>query len=444
MTEQRRWRGRLGHETRVFAAALAAGLPAVVVSLALLWTGDHRLKVQSTLTLIIVATWLALSASVRAQVVRPLQLIANLLEAARQGDYSIRGRAQDAGVTLGTALGEVNAVCETLRTQRLGALEASALLSKVMLEIDVVILAFDKDARVRLVNRAGERLLARPPSQLLGQTAQSLGLAPLLQGPPVRTLETTFLGARGPWELRRAAFRQHGAPHDLVVLTDLQRALCQEERLAWQRLVRVLGHEINNSLAPISSIAGNLKRSLGRQPRPDDWESDLARGLDVVERRAEALNRFMAAYAQLAKLPPPRLAPLDVSAWMTRVAALDARLGVTVNPGPALSLLGDADQLDQLLINLVRNAIDAALETGGGVSLGWHKSGRQLEVLVSDEGPGIASASNLFVPFFTTKPAGSGIGLVLSRQIAEAHQGTLELRNREAPRGCVALLRLPL
>jgi nitrogen fixation/metabolism regulation signal transduction histidine kinase len=439
-----RWQASLGHDARVFVSALVGGLPGVVVSLALLWSGDHALKVRATLTMLVVVAWLAFAASVGEQVVRPLHAIANLLAALREGDFSIRARSLGAGEALGTVLEELNSMSAVLREQRLGAVEAHALLGTVMTEIDVAVFAFDGEHRLRLVNRSGERLLVAPQGRLLGQTAEALGMASFLAGEPARTLDVPFPGGRGPWEMRRASFRQRGMPHELVVLTDVKHALREEERQAWQRLSRVLGHEINNSLAPISSIAAELRAELGRETRRADWEADVTRGLGVIERRAGALARFMTAYAKLAKLPPPVLAAVDVEKWVRRVAALDNRAPVTVVSGPPLSVSGDSDQLDQLLINLVKNAIDAALETGGGVSVSWRRSRDCSEVVVTDEGPGIASASSLFVPFFTTKPEGSGIGLFLSRQIAEAHHGALELVDRGERRGCVAIVRLPL
>lgn len=434
---------RVPHDRAVFYLALAGGAPAVLTALGLLWWGgDYTPKVQWTLSTFAIVAWLAFAAAVRERVVRPLQTLSNLLAALREGDFSIRARGtgEDA---LGLALAEVNLLSEPLRVQRLGALEAAALLRRVMTEIDVAVYAFDEDERLRLTNRAGERLLAQPAERLLGRRAEELALEGCLRGDEQRVMEATFPAAVGRFDLRRSTFRQDGRPHQLIVLSDLSRTLREEERQVWQRLVRVLSHEINNSLAPIKSIAGSLQRLLAREDRPPDAEEDLRRGLGVIQTRSEGLARFMSAYARLARLPAPRLAPLDVGEWVRRVAALESRLFVEVMPGPPAVIEADGDQLDQLLINLVKNAADAALETDGGVRVGWRAPNHHVEVFVEDDGPGLPDTGNLFVPFFTTKRAGTGIGLVLSRQIAEAHGGALKLANRPARAGCVATLRLP-
>jgi signal transduction histidine kinase len=297
---------------------------------------------------------------------------------------------------------------------------------------------------LRLVNRAGERLLGRSADQLMGRTARSLGLGDCLTGEPRRVLDTAFPADGGRWELRRSVFRQGGEPVQLLVLTDLRHALREEELQAWQRLVRVLSHEINNSLAPIQSLAGSMRALLGRAPRPDDADDDLQRGLGVIGSRAESLSRFMRSYARMARLPAPVLAPVDVAALVDNVAQIENRLPVRIRHGPALTVSADGDQLEQLLINLVSNAVDAASETGGGVEISWRRLNATLDLRVVDEGPGLPGTANLFTPFFTTKRTGTGIGLVLSRQIAEAHGGTLTLENRDDARGCVARLRLPL
>jgi nitrogen fixation/metabolism regulation signal transduction histidine kinase len=434
----------MSHDTRLFLTALAAGFPAVLVSMIMLWTGDSTAKVQWTLTVLIVGFWLGFSSALRERVVLPLQTLSNLLAALREGDYSIRVRGGRIGDALGELTMEVNALSATLQEQRLGAEEATALLRTVMTEIDVAIFAFDDSHQLKLVNLAGAGLLARPAEKLLGFTAAELGLADCLEGDSTRTLQMNFPGGAGRWGMRRSVVREHGRPLLLLVIADLSRVLREEERQAWQRLIRVLGHELNNSLAPIKSMAGSLETLVAREPLPDDWRPDMRRGLEVIGSRAESLNRFMGAYAQLARLPQPKLQTVPVSPWIHRVAGLETRLKVQLQPGAEVTIKADGDQLEQLLINLLRNAVDAALETGGGVWVGWRARNRNLEVWVQDGGPGLAGTANLFVPFFTTKPGGSGIGLVLCRQIAEAHGGSLTLENRRGTQGCEARLRLPL
>jgi PAS domain S-box-containing protein len=424
--------------------ALGAGLPAVVVSMVMLWWGDYTPKVQWTLSVLIIGFWLGFAFSLREKVVLPLQTLSNLLAALREGDYSIRARGASREEALGQVMMEANALGETLRSQRLGALEATTLLRKVMEEIDVAVFTFDEDQRLTLVNRAGERLLARTAERLLKRTASELGLAECLEGGADRTFEKTFPGKSGRWGLRRSNFREGGLPHQMLVLADLSQALREEERQAWQRLIRVIGHELNNSLTPIKSMAATLAHLLQRQPTPPDWKEDAKRGMDVIAERSESLSRFMGAYARLARLPQPSFEALEVSPWIRRVAALETRRPVQVVPGPELVIQADASQLEQLLINLIRNAVDAVQETRGEVRVGWSTVGDDLEVWVEDEGPGLPNTANLFVPFFTTKAAGSGIGLVLSRQIAEAHGGSLALHDRDTGSGSVATLRLPL
>ena len=435
---------RLRFDQRILLLALAAGLPAALVALILLWTGTYTPKVQWTLTVFIVGVWTGCSFSVRQRVVLPLQTLSNLLAALRESDFSIRARGASGDDPLGAVMLEVNVLASTLHDQRLGALEAGALLRTVMVEIDVAVFTFDGAHALRLVNRAGERLLAQPAEQLLGRTADELGLRPCLMGHSPRIEDVAFPGGSGRYEVRRTTFRQGGRPHQLLVLSDVSRPLRDEERQAWQRLIRVIGHEINNSLAPIKSIAGSLESMLARDRLPDDWHDDMRRGLAVIATRSDALSRFTTAYARLAKLPAPSLDEVQVPALVRRVAGVETRLAIRIDGGPDLTIRADPDQLEQLLINLVRNAVDAAIQTRGGVRIGWRHEGRTIGLWVDDEGAGLPTASNLFVPFFTTKPGGSGIGLVLSRQIAEAHGGSLTLENHPDHPGCRAYLRLPI
>ena len=442
-------------DQQIFLLAVGAGVPGGVTALWILWTESYTPKVQWTLTVVILTTLFGLAASVRTRVVVPLQTLANLLAALREDDFSIRGRLRqgygaqgrfaDVDDPMGAALIEVNALAETLHQQRLGAVEATALLRTVMEQIDVAVFAFDPEHRLRMVNRTGERLMGKSMEHMLGRTTDELLLTDWFGDAPRIVDISPPGGGPGRWEVRKTTFRLGGLRHDLLVLSDVSRPLREQERQAWQRLIRVIGHELGNSLGPIKSIAGTLETLLHREPPPGDWREDMTRGLQVIASRTESLSRFTGASARLARLPAPRVAPVVLKPLLQRVAGFDTRVPVVLKPGPDVTVDADADQLEQLLINLLRNAADACLEVGGStVTTGWRRTRAGLEIFVEDEGPGLSNTANLFVPFFTTKPGGSGIGLVLCRQIAEGHGGSLTLENRKDTRGCRARLTLPL
>src|SRR3979490_1510742 len=313
-------RHRITHENRLTWITVGAVAPAMIVALLITWLGDYSAKVQWTLTLVMGGFAASFILSAREHVIRPLQTMTNLLAALREGDYSIRARGARADDALGEALLEINALGETLRLQRLGAFEATALLRTIMAEIDVAVFTFDPERRLRLVNRAGEDLLGQPIDKLLGRRAKDVNLDVCLDADQDAPLTLSFPGASGRWGVKRSSFRERGLPHELLVLTDLSRTLREEERRAWQRLVRVLGHEMNNSLAPIKSIAASLESLLKRDPPPADWRDDARSGLNIIATRAESLSRFMQAYARMARLPPPQKEPVDLGELVRRVA----------------------------------------------------------------------------------------------------------------------------
>jgi PAS domain S-box-containing protein len=430
-------------EHSVLALALVAGLPAAVALLYLTWGQSYTFEVRWTITTVVLVVWIGAAAMAFQMVTRALYLQSNLLGALREGDYSIRGAGGRPGSAVDLVMHEINALGDTLQRQRTEAVESTALLTSVMGAIDVAVFAFDMDETLVLANPAAERLIGKAATTLLGKHARELRLEKCLEGETPRLLDRPFGPESGRLELRRSTFRRDGKPHQLLVFADLTRSLREEEQLAWQRIVRVLSHEINNSLTPIKSIAHSIKRMLSRVPDLPR-AAEIQDGLNLIETRSGSLGRFLRAYAQLARLPKPQQRNVPIGPLAHRIAELENRLPVAVRASEDVEVNADPDQLEQLLINLVRNAVDATLETSGNVWIDWQKIDGSLQVTVEDEGPGLPDTSNLFVPFFTTKPTGSGIGLALSRQIAEAHGGSLTLENRSESRGCRATLRLPL
>lgn len=439
---------RLKYEHRVLLLGLMAGLAGTVASFFLLWHGDYTTRTRLTLGILLAIAWLAAPFMIRSSAAFPLRTLSNLLGALREGDYSLRAKGACLGDALGEAIWEANALAESLREERLGALEATALLRKILAEIDVAMFGFDGTQRLQLINDSGKRLLGGADRDLLGRRANELGLEECLTGGTPRVLDVTFPGGSGRWELRRGSYREKGVSHQLVFLSDLTRTLHEEERRAWQRLIRTVRHEVNNSLTPIQSVADSLRVLIARRPLPPDWEEDLQTGLGLIAERSEALDRFIGAYSRLMHLPPPSFSQVDVATLLRRVVGLETRMAVTIAGGPEVHIRGDRDQLEQLLINLVSNAVDASLQGrpdgDGTVSTGWSVEADRFEIHVDDDGPGLIQGTDVFVPFYTSKEHGSGIGLTLSRQIAEAHGGGLTLQDHPDRPGCRACLRLPL
>ena len=456
----RRKSHRAPFERRIIRSSLWLAVPGLVVSGVLIWLQDWALESKLALLFAELVVCGLIVAAIHDQIIRPLQTLANVVGALREEDYSFRARMAVPDDALGELSLEVNMLADLLAEHRIGAIEATALLQRVVEEVDIPLFAFDPSEALRLVNSAGERLLQQASPRLLGRTAAELGLKPCLSAENASIVPLHF-NSDARWFVRRSSFRQRGIPHTLVVLSDVSRALREEERRAWQSLIRVMGHELNNSLAPIKSIAGSLHARLSGTALPAEEREDFERGLGIIEARAASLNRFLQAYRQLAQMPPPVLKKSTLSPLVTRVAGLETRIEVKVIPGPEVTVMADPDQLEQMLINLVRNAAEAVLEgsssakglneadstpTNGfqpSVIISWKLLDKNVDLTIDDNGPGLLNPSNAFVPFYTTKPSGSGIGLVLSRQIAEAHGGSLELTNRPDERGCRVRVILP-
>jgi two-component system nitrogen regulation sensor histidine kinase NtrY len=456
-----RKRVSLLYERRIGFYSFLAALPGAIVSGILIWLQVWSTASKLAISFVELCVWWVLALALHEQTIRPLQTLANVVAALREEDYSFRARGAATDDALGELSLEVNALADLLADQRVRAIEATALLRRVVEGIDAPLFAFDPDRVLKLVNPAGEKLLLQASVRLVGRTADDVGLGECLNAAneSLVALPTSSPSAR--WLVRQSKFREKGVPHTLVVLSDVSRALRGEERKAWQRLIRVLGHELNNSLTPIKSIAGSLSARLAQTELNPEERHDFERGLEIIETRSASLNRFLQAYRQLAQMPPPVLRKIPLKPIVERVAFLETRLPVTIAPSPDVTLMIDPDQIEQMLINLVRNAVEAVLEPCPNyglprnpesreeipkpeVAMNWIVEDQNNVVLtIDDNGPGLLNPSNAFVPFYTTKPEGSGIGLAFSRQIVEAHQGSIEISNRDGKRGCQVRVTLP-
>jgi nitrogen fixation/metabolism regulation signal transduction histidine kinase len=436
---------RLSFERRLRLWFHLLGLPGLLLAWFLLRDVGVDVVIEAILLGLYALCWMFLVSILIDQITRPLQTLSNVVAALREDDYSFRARGAKRDDSVGDLAIEINSLANMLQTQRAGALEAIALVERVVDSMQSPVIAFDLGGRLKLLNAAAERGFGLKASTALGRSAEELGLLHVAASKDDELLSIES----SRWMVKRASFRLRGIPHMMIVLADVSAALRDEERQAWKRLIRVMGHEINNSLTPIKSIAESLRGQLPQTVVENDRE-DFERGLEVIENRAESLNRFLQAYRQLTGLPAPRFASFELKGLVHQVAQLETRLHVAVTGDLDLMMVGDADQIQQALINLVRNAAEAAMgpdakNDSAKVEITWSLLEDDVTINILDNGPGLTNESNLFVPFYTTKPTGTGIGLVLAQQIAEAHAGVLKLCNREdGVIGCKAELRLPV
>lgn len=437
-------------EKQLLFSILLAGLPGVLLGLFLLSRTDYSLDHKVEITALVVFLWLGLSGSARDRVMNSLRVLSNVISAVKDEDFSFRATKATPGDALGDLALEINSLSRALGEERAGAIEKTSLLRKIMAETGTIIFAFSPDNRLRIVNRAGALFLGRPEKEIMSRTALELGIEDLVAGPAWEVVSRSDSGVEKRWIVRRASFRQSGEPHNLIVLAEASEALRAEERVAWQRLIRVLSHEINNSLAPIRSIARTLRRMASTTELPMPISENLDHGLEVIHDRADSLNRFLQSYTRVAHVPRPDRRAVALDSLIAQIVTLESRLATNIVPGPSVQISVDPDQLEQALINLIKNAADSVLLVSGkqigpeAVTVLWAVHGKDIEIYIRDEGIGLTETENLFVPFYTTKQTGSGIGLLLSRQIIEAHQGTLTLRNRVERSGCEVIAKLPM
>jgi len=373
--------------------------------------------------------------------------LSNLLDAMVQGDYSLRARTSEGDKALNELVGAINSLALRLNKQRIESIENQLLLQTVIKHIDVAIIAFNESNELVLCNPAARKLLqltGNANDNVFTDTDNQLAQVDVINNGQSQVMTLTFSEQQGKYNVHKEAYRKDGKQQELLFITDVSTMLRSEERKAWQSLVRVISHEINNSLSPIASISQSLQRLLIKQSNIEEHTDFLIEGLTVIAQRTKSLGGFVNSYKQIASLPEPVKQLTSIASLVNKVTKLYPEDTVEMVTLDDVSLSVDAVQLEQVLINLVKNAVEAINNTGvsGKVSISWQGVGKNFKLVIVDDGTGVSNPDNLFVPFYTTKAKGSGIGLVLCRQIIEAHGGKLSLANRSDAKGCIAVIEL--
>lgn len=433
---------RLATELRLFLLVLSNAIP---VTLLLVW-----LSVESPLPraakwaiAVVVLAWiLVVAATVRRELLRHIRTLSNIVESTRAQDYSMKAtRARDPG-ELAELYQQINGLTDSLRIGRQSEQELLSILEKVVSQINVAIIVFDAHDQIRLVNQLAGALLKSSPDKLIGVRCADTVLAQLPFSDEPKLIDFRFPGAEGRWQIRQHYYRHQGQASRIVFIADLKQVLSDEEIAAWQRLIRVISHEVNNSLTPITSLCQTLTGILAKSGNEAD--ADVRLGLSVIAERAKGLQDFISVYARLARLPEPNRVLFPAAVLAGKLQRIFAGQALEIVPFPDVAVFGDPVHLEQALINLIKNGLEANPAGASAVLLSCRLRDGQCEFQIADHGAGIGNPDNLFVPFYTTKTEGAGIGLILCRQIAAKHHGHVSLENRTDGPGAVARLILPL
>jgi nitrogen fixation/metabolism regulation signal transduction histidine kinase len=426
---------------KIFTLALFASLPSYLCALIFLWNIEYSNYAKTLLTTLLTLSVFGFAWLIKQQLKFQFQTLSNLVEAVRGGDYTLRGKQRSVDDPLAELTGQINLLSSSLSDQRIASEEAYRLLDKTIAHINVAIFAFDANQKVKLVNPAAGRLFACEFQQLFGQSAANLSLIDFLSGEQSQLIEYAFPGGSGRWQVRLDSYQDKGIQGKLLFITDLKTVLREEELKAWKNLIKVISHEVNNSLYPIHSISQTLNKIVASSALEEDYQNDITEGLAVIGERANNLTDFIKRYAKVAKLPEPNKQIFTMERLLAHTAIIPANVNDIIIDDASYQLMelyADQSMMEQVLINLLKNA----LEAGAPVVLSWGEDDKCQWVHIVDHGTGITNPANLFVPFYSTKNTGSGIGLVLCQQILDKHNGAITIENR-AEGGCLASIKLP-
>lgn len=430
------------------AVFLTGMIPTVLLVVALSFLNISSYFVAFA-AIILIATNLYMVLSVWQSTEYEFRNVYNLIDAVAQGDYSFRGLTHTGDSALNDVIKILNSLASNIQQQRYKSEENFLLVKKIVDHIDVAIIAFSHDASIQLLNPAATRLLNINANDLFTKVPDRLRI--ILDIEPGETHVVSF--QLGRFRIHKEQFVLDGMVHNIAFVTNLSRILRREERKAWKNLLRVISHEVNNSVAPLSSYSSVLIKQVEAREIDPRLQEELVEGLTVIKNRARSMADFVARYKDISKLPEPVLQAVNIEDIVRRVAQLFPA-GKVQFEGYSTIFHADPNLLEQALINVVKNGIEATeahkvvtepigsrVECGAWIS--WTSKPSGFEIHISDAGGGIQSIENLFTPFFTTKKSGTGIGLIISRQIIESHNGQLALTNRQDSQGCLAVISLP-
>ena len=435
-----------------FSLAILATLPGMIATSVLLYVSEFDPLEITTILVFVTLPWLIGIACFYSNAISPWKTVANILMSFREGDYSIRASAKNQNDAVGLVLNELNSIADYLHHSRRAEFASRKLMQRLLAEIDVAVFLFDNHFNLVMVNAYGAKLYGRSESDLLGNSIADLELTFAQFSAHSSSHEHQFPKQKSRWLVKNSGYRQHGLAHQIILLADIGENLRAEELVAWQKLIRILSHEINNAMTPLKTTAGSMNRILKKDALPQNWRENFLEGIQIIDQRVDNLTRLVSSYAQVSRLPQPNKKQFSLKPLLLRVQASFQPQNIQLQLASELDieLKADAAQLEQVLINLLKNSLEANKANGKNdadtetVLIHAKANAEQLTMTLRDNGAGIENLDNLFIPYFTTKVTGNGIGLFVSRQIIEAHGGSIDLRNRKDHQGCIATICLPL
>lgn len=420
---------------RSFVLVLLSAVPSFIMIGTLTWLGDYDTLESITIAVLVVVPWLVMVVMHYQLSIRPWRAVVNILLSFKERDYSIRSPAAPLDDVVCIVLSELNAIADSLSLSRSDVIDTQHLLSRILAEVDVAVFLFNQDNEIVLANRYASSLFSVNPESLQGKTLESLGLEFAKYSAPTSLHEHAFPTRKSRWLVKHSSYRQQGQPHQFILLADIGKNLRQEELEAWQKLIRILSHEINNTLTPLKTSVAVMRRTLPRVVQAQEDQEDMIESLDIIDNRIDSLNRLVNDYGQMARLPKPNRQMASITDLCRHVIRSFEQQGVVLMKGDDIRMNIDPAQIEQVVVNLIKNAVEANHDVSR-VEVHLSKDENQTRLCIDDFGHGIENMDNVFVPYFTTKPQGSGIGLIISRQIIEAHGGSIRLLNHPDHDGC--------